>query len=539
VQVNDPFPCGANRVVNRVDIGGAESECDLSDNWSADHTPISGCTPIQVFLPLVLKQEQGVPPVQVAFSSANYQVWENSVVATITVVLNSPSSQVVTVDYATSDGTATAGRDYVAASGTLTFVPGQTSQIFTVRILTDTLSESPETVILTLSRPVNAELGQPNPATLTIVDLCSPTPPNCAPAVWCTFPSNFGPMGMAYDTFNSRLFVANQGDASNSGNLTIFTSAGVPIQALGGLSNAQGVALDNTRGRNRAYVAGGNWLYIVDASGVVPSVLATVDVGIGGDVGAHSVAYDPNTDLIYVTGYNDDSVTVVSGATWDVLRRMTGFHEPSYTVVNTVTNKVYVSNHTGGVPWGYVSVISGTSKIAPDVHLGGDLYGIAVDSVRNRIYVGSISAARVYVIDGRTDTTMGDIQIVRARDARPVPLRMTVVNPSVISDTHLWITSSQGDYWGMDRLILLDLPGSEWPPQTPRVLRATAVEASPEGGLLVDTVSWNVFASSAVSNLVTASHDSTTLCATPLSLNAEQEQLYTVVSNYRQRGSDR
>jgi DNA-binding beta-propeller fold protein YncE len=131
-----------------------------------------------------------------------------------------------------------------------------------------------------------------------------------------------------------------------------------------------------------------------------------------------------------------------------------------------------VSNHTGGNPWGRVTVISGTNKIT-EVYLSGDLYGISVDSVHNRIYVASISVARVYVIDGRTDTTMGDIQIVRARDARPVPLRMTAVNPSVITDTHLWLTSSQNDLWGMDRLILLNLPGSDWPPQTPMVLRTT------------------------------------------------------------------
>ena len=41
-----------------------------------------------------------------------------------TVELSAPSARSVTVDYATSDGTATAGEDYIAAGGSLTFMPG-------------------------------------------------------------------------------------------------------------------------------------------------------------------------------------------------------------------------------------------------------------------------------------------------------------------------------------------------------------------------------------------------------------------------------
>jgi DNA-binding beta-propeller fold protein YncE len=309
------------------------------------------------------------------------------------------------------------------------------------------------------------------------------------------------------------------------------------------LPGVEGVALDTTRGRNRAYAAGGNSLYIVDAGSVPPQILKAIDVGIGEDVGAHAVAYNPNTDLIYVTGYRDNTVTVVDAGTWRVLRRMTGFFEPSYLAVNTTTNKVYVSNHTGGAPWGYVSVISGTSTAAPNVYLSGDLYGLAVDSLHNRVYVASISAARVYVIDGRTDTTMGDIQIIRARDSRPVPLRMAQVNSGVVTDTHLWLTSSQGDLHGMDRLVLLSLPGSLWPPETPYILRSTPVASSPESGLVFDPnpASWRVFASSAASNLITLSQDKAALCADPLAATAVQEpdRWVVVTHDYRVRRHNR
>jgi hypothetical protein len=111
----------------------------------------------------------------VAFSSATYSVAENAGTASITVNLSGASTQTITVNYATSDGSATAGSDYTAASGTLTFNPGDTSKTFNVTILNDAISEGAETVNLTLSSPGNATLGSPSTAVLTINDGPQPT----------------------------------------------------------------------------------------------------------------------------------------------------------------------------------------------------------------------------------------------------------------------------------------------------------------------------------------------------------------------------
>jgi hypothetical protein len=110
------------------------------------------------------------PAPRAQFSSAVYTVDEGSGSAAITVLLSSTSDRTVTVDYATSGGTATSGSDYAPASGTLTFVPGTTSRTFTVSIVDDGVDETEEAVVLTLSNPVNAQLGAPYQATLTIVD---------------------------------------------------------------------------------------------------------------------------------------------------------------------------------------------------------------------------------------------------------------------------------------------------------------------------------------------------------------------------------
>jgi Ca2+-binding RTX toxin-like protein len=87
-----------------------------------------------------------------------------------TVSLSNPSSQAITVNYATANGTATAGSDYVANSGTLTFAAGQTSQQITVLANGDTTVEPDETFTVNLSSPSNATLGTTISSTATILN---------------------------------------------------------------------------------------------------------------------------------------------------------------------------------------------------------------------------------------------------------------------------------------------------------------------------------------------------------------------------------
>ena len=86
-----------------------------------------------------------------------------------TVTLSAPTTRAVTVDWATADGTATAGSDYTAASGTLTFAPLETRKTITVRETADMVDEPDETFTVTLSNPVGSILA-PAQATGTIVD---------------------------------------------------------------------------------------------------------------------------------------------------------------------------------------------------------------------------------------------------------------------------------------------------------------------------------------------------------------------------------
>ncbi len=88
-----------------------------------------------------------------------------------TVQLSAPSGQPVTVNHATGGGTATAGDDYVAASGTLTFAPGETSKPLSVTVNGDRVDENDETFSMALSSPTGATIaGGQGQATITIRD---------------------------------------------------------------------------------------------------------------------------------------------------------------------------------------------------------------------------------------------------------------------------------------------------------------------------------------------------------------------------------
>jgi Tol biopolymer transport system component len=109
-----------------------------------------------------------VSPLVLQFSSASYAVNEEAGEAQITITRGG-NLDAASVKYATSDGTAQAGSDYIAASGTLNFVAGQLTQTFTVHISDDALTEGGETINLALSNlSAGANLGSPNTAVLTI-----------------------------------------------------------------------------------------------------------------------------------------------------------------------------------------------------------------------------------------------------------------------------------------------------------------------------------------------------------------------------------
>jgi ELWxxDGT repeat protein len=118
--------------------------------------------------------DDDLPP---ALSIGDLSVTEGdtgSAPASLAITLSAASGFTITVPFSTADGTATAGTDYTAATGTLTFAPGTTSQNVSVPVLGDTLDELNETVLVNLGTPLNATIAD-GQGVLTINDN-DPTP---------------------------------------------------------------------------------------------------------------------------------------------------------------------------------------------------------------------------------------------------------------------------------------------------------------------------------------------------------------------------
>lgn len=128
-------------------------------------------------------------PGTLQFAAATYSLNESAGSVSITVTRSGNAAGVVSVNYATADGSALSGSDYTAASGVLTWANGSIgNRTITVAIINDADVEGNETFTLTLSNPTGAVLGGNTATTVTIVDNDSastppPSPPPVVPSV--------------------------------------------------------------------------------------------------------------------------------------------------------------------------------------------------------------------------------------------------------------------------------------------------------------------------------------------------------------------
>ena len=124
-------------------------------NWVLNGAVLGGTAP-------------AMPVVSVAGTSVLEGATGSNARAVFAVTLSRAASTPVTVGYATADGTAVAGSDYTAATGTVTFPAGSTRQEVAVAVIGDATAEPDETFMIKLSAPQGATLGQSSaPATIT------------------------------------------------------------------------------------------------------------------------------------------------------------------------------------------------------------------------------------------------------------------------------------------------------------------------------------------------------------------------------------
>jgi hypothetical protein len=213
-----------------------------------------------------------------------------------TVSLSSSSTQTINVQYSTANGTALAGSDYTATTGTLTFNPGVTSQTISIPILNDAINEANETFTLKLTSPTNAILGGTATVTTTITDTLSASTTTTLAAnvenltlTGSSVINGTGNTGNNVLTGNSANNTLNGGDGndtlnggagndtlnggngndfayyySSTGSVTVNLATGIASDGLGGtdtLSQIENVQGSNTAGDNLTGNTGNNVLY--------------------------------------------------------------------------------------------------------------------------------------------------------------------------------------------------------------------------------------------------------------------------------------
>jgi hypothetical protein len=181
----DPFtqPSSMNE---RVDTGQTPVVGTANGDFAfaADDKPLGAAATVASFSSTVsgsalitIGTTMALRPADVAFSAATSQAYETAGSAALAVTLSGAISVPVTVSYAVTGGTATSGTDYTLAAGSLSFAAGTTSASISITIIDDSNPDNPdgvtardETVVVTLSGPLNANLGAQASHTFTIQD---------------------------------------------------------------------------------------------------------------------------------------------------------------------------------------------------------------------------------------------------------------------------------------------------------------------------------------------------------------------------------
>jgi YVTN family beta-propeller protein len=241
-----------------------------------------------------------------------------------------------------------------------------------------------------------------------------------AQTVIATVPTGSTPVALAVNSTTNKIYAVNR----NSNNVTAIDGATNSTTTLGAGSHPSAVAVNSVT--NKIYVTNycGNdpncqsngTVTVIDGA-----TLSTVTVAVGFSQipnGLPAAAVNSVTNKIYVTNYcgNDPScqsngtMTVIDGASNSILTNVAVGKYPFAVGVNPMTNKIYIANSGDGT----VTVVDGqfNSVAATIKSVGSFPYAVTVNSLTNKIYVANyVREGTVSVIDGKSDSVIANVAV--------------------------------------------------------------------------------------------------------------------------------
>jgi DNA-binding beta-propeller fold protein YncE len=343
----------------------------------------------------------------------------------VTVSLDGPSSTPVSVSYTTADGSATAGNDYLAQSGTVTFAPGQTSRTILLATQEEAALDGNETFNVQLSNPTGGATLGTGTATVTIVDPTRQFSVADTSAVEGDHTAHYRGAFVQGTANSGASFPAFGPD----GNLYVVPSSSPSAGGIDEYDGATGAFIRHfvppgtlAGGRDMAWSNG--YLYVGEeyhndvlrfnaTTGAFDRVFVTP--GSGGISGSHGLTFGPDANgdgvpELYVSGRNNATVVRYDGATGAPLGTFVtsgsgGMSLPegitfdpsgSYLyVASTGSNQILKYNAQTGA---YVGVAASTGVSGPKgVKFGPDGLMYVASASNNRIL--RFTASGTYVDD--------------------------------------------------------------------------------------------------------------------------------------------
>lgn len=399
------------------------------------------------------------------FETPEYSVKEGGT-AVVTVTLNTTVTEPITVSYVASDGTATAGSDYIATTGTITFAAGAASQsakTFTVQTIEDGDIEGNETIELILFDALGIKSG--SPATLAIFDddASKQRPPLVG---WKQVAANgFGNPAneeiSALERFNGQLY-AGASNYVEGGQIwrteDAFTWTQVTPLGLGtAYTNTNAVIFDMIVFKGQLYVGVGNWeddgipgqiwrspngvdWTLVEGEGFGSTHNAgIVNFGVFSNT-LYAATYNPSDGLEIwhsPTGNSDDWTSVVSGGNGDaqnvICTDLIQFDDALYAVIENESDGAEIWHTNNGITWTR-AITSGFGN-ADNTQTGGAV------AFNGYLYVGTYNGTTGAQLWRFRDGTAGWMRVIG--DGFGDGNNVKIESLAVFSDTLYAVTANE------------------------------------------------------------------------------------------------